>query len=85
MFCVQITNLNLDKPNSTTISTPSVKDDDTKNNDDASDDQVSPAETSLLQKIIRKGLVETTKDIKVQRKDPNSPLYSVKTFDALHL
>lgn len=77
--------MNLDKPNSTTISTPSVKDDDIKNDDDTTEEQISPAETSLLQKIIRKGLVETTKDIKVQRKDPNSPLYSVKTFDALHL
>lgn len=36
-------------------------------------------------KIIRKGLVESKLDIEVQRKDPTSPLYSVKTFEALHL
>jgi len=77
--------LNLDKPNSTSIPTPSVKDDDSKNDDDTSEEQISPAEKSLLQKIIRKRLVETTKAIEIQRKDPNSPLYSVKTFDALHL
>lgn len=77
--------MNLDKPNSTSISVPSVKDGDAKSDDDTSDEQISPAEKSLLQKIIRKGLVETTKDIEIQRKDPNSPLYSVKTFDALHL
>lgn len=46
---------------------------------------ISPAEKSLLQKIIRKGLVENKNDIEVQRKDPNSPLYSVKSFSALHL
>lgn len=62
-----------------------MKDGESKNDDDTSEEQISPAEKSLLQKIIRKGLVETTKDIEIQRKDPNSPLYSVKTFDALHL
>lgn len=74
---MQVTNLNLEKPNS-------VRDGDTKS-DDGSEEQISLAEKSLLQKIIRKGLVETTKDVEIQRKDPNSPLYSVKSFDALHL
>lgn len=45
----------------------------------------SPADTSLLLKIIRKGLVENKNDLEIQREDPNSPLYSVKTFEALHL
>lgn len=51
------------------------------------DDSVclSKAEASLLQKVVRKGLIESKYDIEVQRKDPNSPLYSVKTFEALHL
>lgn len=48
-------------------------------------DQFSPAEASLLQKIIRKGLIESKQDVEIQRKDPNSPLYSVKTFEALTL
>lgn len=43
------------------------------------------AEISLLHKMIRKGLVENNNRIEVQRQDPNSPLYSVKTFEALHL
>lgn len=64
-------------------------DDKTKGAGDAGDDeapeQFSPAEASLLQKIIRKGLVESKTDIEIQRKDPNSPLYSVKSFEALHL
>lgn len=45
----------------------------------------SAADASLLQKIIRKGLVESKLDIEVQRKDPDSPLYSVQTFEALRL
>lgn len=57
---------------------------DGENSDDAPE-QFSPAEASLLQKIIRKGLVESKTDLEIQRKDPNSPLYSVKSFDALHL
>jgi ATP-dependent RNA helicase DDX19/DBP5 len=46
---------------------------------------ISPAERSLLQKIIRKGLVENKNDIEVQRKDPTSPLFSIKSFEVLHL
>jgi len=46
---------------------------------------VSPAERSLLQKIIRRGLVENKNDIEVQRRDPSSPLFSIKSFEALRL
>lgn len=46
---------------------------------------LSKAEQSLLQKVVRKGLIVSKHDIEVQRKDPSSPLYSVKTFEALHL
>lgn len=50
------------------------------------EDKFSPAEASLLQKVIRKGLVETKNDIEIQRQDPNSPLHSkVKSFEALPL
>ncbi|KAG7214189.1 hypothetical protein KM043_001535 [Ampulex compressa] len=76
----KVTNLSLERPNETTTLSGA----DTKT-DDGTDEQISPAEKSLLQKIIRKGLVETTKDIEIQRKNPTSPLYSVKTFEALHL
>lgn len=48
-------------------------------------EQINVAERSLLQKIIRKGLVENKHDLEIQRKNPNSPLYSVKTFEALNL
>uniref|UniRef100_A0A0K2T7Y8 RNA helicase n=1 Tax=Lepeophtheirus salmonis TaxID=72036 RepID=A0A0K2T7Y8_LEPSM len=46
---------------------------------------LNAAEKSLLQKVIRRGLVETTNDIEVQRKDPKSPLFSVKSFESLNL
>ena len=59
--------------------------DDHIDSDDGAEEKISPAEKSLLQKIIRKGLVETTKNIEIQRKDPTSPLYSIKSFEALHL
>lgn len=45
----------------------------------------SPAETSFLRKIIRRGLVENKNDLIIQRSDPNSPLYSVKKFEDLRL
>ncbi|XP_055371047.1 DEAD-box helicase Dbp80-like isoform X1 [Condylostylus longicornis] len=56
----------------------------TASNEEAQD-IATPAETSLLMKIIRKGVVETKLDLEIQRKDPTSPLYSVKSFEALHL
>ncbi|KAF7285220.1 putative ATP-dependent RNA helicase Dbp80 [Rhynchophorus ferrugineus] len=55
-----------------------------KESEDATD-TYSPAEASLFAKIIRKGLVDNKHDIDIQRNDPNSPLYSVKTFEALNL
>ncbi|XP_074039484.1 DEAD-box helicase Dbp80-like [Leptinotarsa decemlineata] len=53
--------------------------------DDDAPEEFIPAEASLLSKIIRKGLIESKNDIEVQRKDPKSPLYSVKSFEALNL
>jgi len=80
-----VTNLNLDKSNPASVSILSVKDGEPKNEDDIPDEQISPAEQSLLQKIIRKGLVETKKTVDIQRQDPSSPLHSIKKFDELHL
>ena len=49
------------------------------------DELLAAAERSLLQKVIRKGLIENKNDLEIQRKDPKSPLYSVKSFEALNL
>ncbi|KAL1514266.1 hypothetical protein ABEB36_003552 [Hypothenemus hampei] len=62
----------------------SVQDNQQKSEDEATD-SYNPADDSLFVKMIRKGLVDNNNDIEVQRKDPKSPLYSVKSFDALNL
>ncbi|XP_068627782.1 DEAD-box helicase Dbp80 [Battus philenor] len=62
-----------------------AKNEDQKSDSEEVPDTANPAEASLLMKIIRQGLVESKQDIEIQRKNPNSPLYSVKTFEALHL
>ncbi|XP_057175517.1 ATP-dependent RNA helicase DDX19A isoform X2 [Triplophysa rosa] len=40
---------------------------------------------SLLNKLIRSNLVNNTNQVEVLQRDPNSPLYSVKTFEELRL
>lgn len=47
--------------------------------------QISMADASLLQKIIRKGLIDDKSELDVIRNDPTSPLYSAKTFEELKL
>jgi ATP-dependent RNA helicase DDX19/DBP5 len=39
----------------------------------------------LLQKVLHKGLVENKYDIEIERRNPKSPLFSVKSFEALNL
>ncbi|NXU47422.1 DDX25 helicase, partial [Turnix velox] len=43
------------------------------------------AETSLLNKLIRTSLVESSQDVEILQRDPSSPLFSVKTFEELPL
>lgn len=47
-------------------------------------DKVS-ADASLLQKILRSKLEEVSSNIEIERKNPDSPLYSVKKFEELNL
>ncbi|XP_058827670.1 DEAD-box helicase Dbp80-like [Topomyia yanbarensis] len=61
---------NAEKPSSSPPVEPAIK-------------LLRPADASLLIKLIRKGLVESKLDLGV--KDPSSPLYLVKTFEALHM
>lgn len=46
---------------------------------------IPAGDTSLINKIIHQQLVTSKADIEIQHKDPKSPLYSVKTFEALRL
>lgn len=43
------------------------------------------AEISLMRKALCRGIIESKNNVEVLRKDPNSPLYSVKSFEALQL
>ncbi|XP_056398727.1 ATP-dependent RNA helicase DDX25 isoform X2 [Hyla sarda] len=43
------------------------------------------AANSLLNKLIRKSLVESSQNVEVLQRDPSSPLFSVKSFEELHL
>ncbi|XP_070852770.1 DEAD-box helicase Dbp80 isoform X2 [Drosophila suzukii] len=58
---------------------------DPNSGEDGEPDVADPAETSLLIKILGKGLVNTKLSLDIQQKNPNSPLHSIKTFEALHL
>ncbi|XP_065142717.1 ATP-dependent RNA helicase DDX19A isoform X2 [Paramisgurnus dabryanus] len=49
------------------------------------DDKEDRATQSLLNKLIRTNLVNNTNQVEVLQRDPNSPLYSVKTFEELRL
>ncbi|XP_030632060.1 ATP-dependent RNA helicase DDX19B isoform X4 [Chanos chanos] len=52
---------------------------------DDNDDNEDRAAQSLLNKLIRSNLVNTTNQVEVLQRDPNSPLYSVKSFEELRL
>ncbi|NP_001080632.1 DEAD-box helicase 19B S homeolog [Xenopus laevis] len=49
------------------------------------DDKEDKAAQSLLNKLIRNNLVGNTNQVEVLQRDPNSPLYSVKSFEELRL
>lgn len=49
------------------------------------DKEVKKEDVSLLQKLLHSKLINAKTDIEILRKDPNSPLYSVKSFEALNL
>jgi len=59
---------------------------DTQSNTSSEEDkELSACERSLLQKIVRTGLITSKHDIEIQRRDPKSPLFSIKSFELLKL
>ncbi|NWR62291.1 DDX25 helicase, partial [Bucorvus abyssinicus] len=46
---------------------------------------VNLAETSLLNKLIRTSLVESSHHVEILQRDPSSPLFSIKSFEELPL
>ncbi|KAF6080904.1 DEAD-box helicase 25 [Phyllostomus discolor] len=55
------------------------------NAEEDEEDVVDLAANSLLNKLLRQSLVESSHKVEVLQKDPKSPLYSVKTFEELRL
>lgn len=49
------------------------------------EEQLTRADFSLMNKVIRTALLESTNNVEIVRSDPNSPLHSVKSFEELHL
>ena len=52
---------------------------------DNDEGNVTKAFFSLMHKFIRSTLLNSTNDVEIVRADPNSPLYSVKSFEDLNL
>uniref|UniRef100_A0A0D9S4G9 RNA helicase n=1 Tax=Chlorocebus sabaeus TaxID=60711 RepID=A0A0D9S4G9_CHLSB len=74
------------QPRGCIVSAPSFPDGSINNiKEDDEDDVVDLAANSLLNKLIRQSLVESSHRVEVLQKDPSSPLYSVKTFEELRL
>ncbi|GBL87069.1 DEAD-box helicase Dbp80 [Araneus ventricosus] len=53
--------------------------------DDDDEKALTPAEVSLMRKILRSHLLNSSHEVEVFRRDANSPLYSVKSFEQLNL
>lgn len=53
--------------------------------EDEGDLETTKAEASLLTKILRTKLVDNRNEVEVLQNDPNSPLYSAKSFEELRL
>ena len=54
-------------------------------NDENYEKPLTQEENSLLQKLLRDKLVQSNQELEIQQRDPNSPLFSVKSFEELRL
>ncbi|XP_054721031.1 ATP-dependent RNA helicase DDX19A-like [Uloborus diversus] len=91
-----VTNLNIQEPipppvpssnhvSSNSSTNASVPDDGGENDKDEEEEpELNAAEISLMKKLVRSHLIEVSHDVDIQS-NPNSPLYSVKSFDELNL
>ncbi|KAJ6637493.1 DEAD-box helicase Dbp80 [Pseudolycoriella hygida] len=77
--------LSNEKEFSSMVSKLNIEENAEKETGDDKPDIPDAADSSLIAKIFRKGLTNDKCSLEVQRKDPNNPLYSVKTFEALKL
>ncbi|XP_022532711.1 ATP-dependent RNA helicase DDX19A isoform X3 [Astyanax mexicanus] len=58
---------------------------DQNKSDEEEEEEEDKAAQSLHNKLIRNKLVNNSFKVEILQRDPNSPLYSVKTFEELHL
>ncbi|XP_049318947.1 ATP-dependent RNA helicase DDX19A isoform X4 [Astyanax mexicanus] len=70
------------RPAVTSVLAKSGKD---QNKSDEEEEEEDKAAQSLHNKLIRNKLVNNSFKVEILQRDPNSPLYSVKTFEELHL
>lgn len=49
------------------------------------EEDISEADISLMRKILRTKLIQSKNNVEITRNDPNSPLYSIKSFEELRL
>lgn len=54
-------------------------------NDAVAESGITEADISLMKKILRNKLVQSKNNVEITRNDPNSPLYSIKSFEELRL
>ena len=47
--------------------------------------ETAEADASLLRKLLRSRIDDSASEVEVERRNPNSPLYSAKTFEELNL
>lgn len=52
---------------------------------DEKEQEPTLAEVSILNKVLRSSLLNTTSNVEIIRTDPNSPLHSIKRFEELQL
>ena len=67
----------------TPLSPKSFSSDEAPNTAVADEKPLSKEGNSLVTKVLRAKLVESIREVEVQHKDPNSPLYSVRPFEEL--
>ncbi|KAI1297225.1 ATP-dependent RNA helicase DDX19A [Halotydeus destructor] len=76
----EVSSLNIASSDETTSDNVSNSEEGSK-----TEEGVSEADISLMRKILRTKLIQSKNNVEIMRSDPNSPLYSIKSFEELHL
>lgn len=63
----------------------SVKDTTSEGSSSSEEKDITAGEKSLLQKLLRTKLVQSSKELEIIQRDPTSPLFSATSFEDLPL